>query len=526
MSDGWDPMDYGKEYDWNVPFFEQYGKLLREIPWPSRAIENVKGSPYCNNGTNIKDSYLVFGSSNVEDSYYSYGLRHSKNVYDSIYVNESELNYEGAQNRKCYRAFYSNHCKNSDSIFFCKDSVNITNCFGCIGIKNKSYCVFNKQVSKNEYDSFIREADLGNYSSVEKWKKKSIEFWNTFPRKCMWGSNNANVAGEYIDNSKNVKDSHDIDNGENLRYCHHLALNTAKDCYDYFRFSNNSELIYESQGCGSNIAKLSFCFHCYPNCHSMTYSAHCFSSSDLWGCFGIKKKQYCVLNKQYTKEKYEKLVPRIIEHMNEVPYIDKRGMVYKYGEFFPSEFSPLAYNESIAQEYYPLSKADILKEGYRWADPTERNYKITITHDQLQENINDVDEKILDEVIGCSHEGKCLHNCVTAFKITPQELKFYKQFNIPLPRMCFPCRHQERMKFINSHKLSRRECMCDGKASRTSPPKADLPLAENAEPRTVYANATVHFHGDQPCPNDFQTSYSPERPEIVYCEQCYNSEVA
>ena len=27
------------------------------------------------------------------------------------------------------------------------------------------------------------------------------------------------------------------------------------------------------------------------------------------------------------------------------------------------------------------------------------------------------------------------------------------------------------------------------------------------------------------CNNEFETSYAPERPEIVYCESCYNQEV-
>ena len=29
----------------------------------------------------------------------------------------------------------------------------------------------------------------------------------------------------------------------------------------------------------------------------------------------LRNKSYCILNKQYTKEEYEELVPKIIEHM-------------------------------------------------------------------------------------------------------------------------------------------------------------------------------------------------------------------
>jgi len=33
-------------------------------------------------------------------------------------------------------------------------------------------------------------------------------------------------------------------------------------------------------------------------------------------------------------------------------------------------------------------------------------------------------------------------------------------------------------------------------------------------------------HHSRKCPNEFETSYAPDRPEIVYCEQCYQQKVA
>jgi len=29
-------------------------------------------------------------------------------------------------------------------------------------------------------------------------------------------------------------------------------------------------------------------------------------------------------------------------------------------------------------------------------------------------------------------------------------------------------------------------------------------------------------HYSKHCQNEFETSYSPDRPEVVYCESCYN----
>ena len=64
--------------------------------------------------------------------------------------------------------------------------------------------------------------------------------------------------------------------------------------------------------------------------------------------------------------------------MNDMPYIDKKGRIYRYGEFFPSELSPFCYNETIAQEYFPLTKEEATEQGYKWKEKEERNYNIDI----------------------------------------------------------------------------------------------------------------------------------------------------
>jgi hypothetical protein len=34
-----------------------------------------------------------------------------------------------------------------------------------------------------------------------------------------------------------------------------------------------------------------------------------------------------------------------------------------------------------------------------------------------------------------------------------------------------------------------------------------------------------HPHGDKKCEEEFDTAYAPDRPEIIYCEKCYQAEV-
>ena len=224
------------------------------------------------------------------------------------------------------------------------------------------------------------------------------------------------------------------------------------------------------------------------------------------------------------------MLPKIIEHMDSMPYVDKRGIVYKYGEFFPSEIAPFAYNETIAQEYFTLSETEAKTKGFRWKEQESKNYTITKKPEDLPDYIKDAGDEIMSEVIGCAHsvppDGGCKDQCTTAFKIISSELQFYRKMNLPLPRLCPNCRHYERLRQRNPLKLWKRKCMCAGETSRTSLSTEASAQAGNAEPRTEYKNTTVHSHTTKPCMSEFETSYAPERLEVIYCEQCYNSEVA
>ncbi len=160
-----------------------------------------------------------------------------------------------------------------------------------------------------------------------------------------------------------------------------------------------------------------------------------------------------------------------------------------------------------------------MKKGYSWRDPEVKNYTISIKSEDLPDHIKDADESILNEVIECKTSSDALRGrspdpwasgCTTAFKIIHQELEFYRRQNIPLPRFCPNCRHRERISQRNPMKLWRRSCQCAGAQSDNK----------------IYQNQTAHFHAANHCPNEFETSYAPERPEIVYCEQCYQNEVA
>jgi len=53
-SDAWDPLEYGREYDFSRPFFEQFGELFKSIPHPNLIQKNLVNSEYTNYSLNSK----------------------------------------------------------------------------------------------------------------------------------------------------------------------------------------------------------------------------------------------------------------------------------------------------------------------------------------------------------------------------------------------------------------------------------------------------------------------------------------
>jgi len=488
-SDKWDPMDYGTDYNFKKPFFEQIKDLIKKMPWPSRTIIDVINSDYCKNASNIKDCYLVISAAGVENCAYAYRIFDSKDSYDCTHLNKSELCYQGFMLDNCYKAIFSSHCQNCQEIYFCYNCKDCSNCFGCTNLRFKKYHIFNKSYSKEEYEKKIKEFDLGNYKNIELLKKKTEQEHLKYPKKFMTGRHNVNVTGEYINNSKNVLDCYSIKTAEDLRYCQFLdSREESKDMYDQTGAGFNAQKLYECMGVAKGGNNIKFGWHNINGCYDLEYCMECHASSNLFACMGLKHKQYCIFNKQYTKEEYKELVFKIKKHMNDMPYTDKKGRIYKYGEFYPAEFSPFAYNETINQEFFPLTKEQALEQGYTWLDRPKLEHKPTIKVENLPDNIKDTDSSILKEIIECGNEGSVCQSS-GVFRIIESEYRFYKKMNLPLSRICPDCRYKERLSKRNPIKLWERQCMKKG------------------------------------CDVKFQTSYAPDRKEIIYCEKCYQKEV-
>jgi len=507
-SDSWSPLDYGKDYDFSKPFFVQISELIKRVPHVNLFNYNNVNSEYGNFTTDNKNCYLVFGGDFNEDCAYSTFNFRCKNVFDVYWVNKSELCYENTDTENNHKVSFAQYTRDSADSAFIYNGVNLNNCLGCVNLRNKSYCIFNEQYTKEDYAKKLQKLDLGSYSKLQEFRKKFDEFKLQFPHRYAYIIKSPGSTGDNIQNAKSAVNCFDImGEAENLKNFF-LGGWGLRDALNADHAGHKAELLYDTHASFSNVSKIKYSLLVSAS-HDIAYSYNCHSSNNLFACACLRNKSYCIFNKQYTKEEYEELLPRIIQHMDEMPYVDKKGIAYKYGEFFPAEISPFAYNETIAQEYFPLTKEQAVEQGFQWKEPESKNYKADIASENLPDHIKDVVDDIVGKVIECAHKGQCNEQCVTAFKIIPSELQFYKKMNLPLPRLCPNCRHYQRFYQRNPIKLWHRKCQCNSL------------VAENG----VYQNTAKHFHGDGQCSNEFETSYAPERPEIVYCEQCYQQEV-
>ncbi|HBB02500.1 MAG: hypothetical protein US89_C0004G0112 [Candidatus Peregrinibacteria bacterium GW2011_GWF2_38_29] len=462
-SDKWDPMQFGRDFDFNKPFFEQFIDLQKSVPRMSLNVISSENSYYTNYAFRNKNCYMVFTTDYCEDSYYGRINYHCFKCVDFDYTNDSTHCYEVFDAKRCNNCHFSQKISGCSNLLFCYDMKNCHDCIGCANLRNKKYYIHNKEATKEEYEKIIKKMDLGSYKGLQKAKKQTDEFLLTCPKKHLENVNSEDCIGNFLKNSKNAKFCFDSEKLHDVKYA--TQLNDAKDSQDWDFVAEGSELCYQMVSSAIRMIQCKFCMNSWEGNSNISYCDLCLGNSNIFGCVGLRKKHYCILNKEYTKEEYEEIIPRINEHMKQTG---------EFSQFFPAQASPFGYNESVASEYFPLKKEDALKLGFTWKDNDKKDYKkqTYIIPDQITQ----IPSSITNETLACEVCGK-------NYKITSQELEFYKKSNLPIPHSCYLCRHKTRMAKKNPRKLWEKSCA--------------------------------------KCGIKTQTTYPPENPSPILCEKCY-----
>jgi hypothetical protein len=470
-SDKWDAKDFGRSYDKTRPFLEQIGELQRVVPRNALYLKNAVNSDYCNHSLDLKNCYLCACIGGVsENGLYSKWILKTRDFVDSYQLVDCELCYESMYSNACYNCIgviKSQECRDSAFLYDC---TGCSDCFQCWNLRHKKYHIQNVEYSEAEYRRRRAAINLGRHAVFSDARAEFLRLIRDrainqaqFNRQCEESS------GDFLVRCKNVCASFDVEDAQDSAYCY--GCGGIKDCFDINEAAVNCELQCDAQSCDCG-QRILFSHTSYYD-SDMLYSDSCHSCHGITGCVGMRSVSNCILNMQYSEQEYETLVPVIVEAMR------REGT---WGEFFPTAMSPFAYNDTVAMEYFPLTQEDVHAKGWRWRTIVEEPSDVVRIIDacDVPDSIDDIPDDIVNWAIRSAASRR-------PYRIIRQELDFYRRMRIPIPRLHPDERYRVRMELRNPRKLWNRECMTCGKRVKTS--------------------------------------FAPERPEKVFCEECYLKEV-
>ena len=465
--DKWDPLAYGRDFDFSKTFAENITALYHDVPHMSLYTINSENSYYTNFALEQKNCYLIFGGGKNEDCLYGKFVSRCTDCVDSLAVYACQNCYMGIGSDDCYGCKYFVHSRNCSDCLMIEECSGCRNCTACFGLKMKQNCILNKQYSKEDYERIMSEYLPLTSEKVTNLQKQFDELKKDLPHIQSHIYASENCSGEAVYNSKNCKYAFDTKDCEDCKFVHFTPK--SHDTYDCTFCSPHGTRFCYNVCSTVDLESSMTCFYVWYG-SNLYYSMECHHCQNIFGSVGLKMNKYCILNKQYSKEEYEKVVAKIVEHMQ------KTG---EWGEYFSYSSSPFYYNETIAQEYFPLDKNGVERLGSRWLDEKPEMAKEG-EYFTPPEDIREVDESICGKILKCKTTGR-------VYKILPTELQFYKRMGLPIPQNCPDQRHYDRLKFHNYYTLWPRKCA--------------------------------------KCDKQIETIYKPQSPEIVYCEDCYLKEV-
>jgi len=309
--DEWDPMNYWVSFDFNKQFFEQFEKLFIKVPLMNTFWQWNENCDFTFDSNFSKNCFMSVVIDDSENIYYSNRIFDNvKDVIDSYYVfSGSSLVYNSLYINNCHNINWCYSCKNSKNLLLCSYCIN---CEDCIWSKNlfwKKYYIFNEKYNKKDY--------LNKKSAIiwdlNKIKDNYLSLSKKIPVKNLDNQNTTDCRWSELINCIDCTYCFNIEESNNLKFVTYGF--DAQNSYDSEDICYDIDLIYECQTVIKNNYKVlfsSFMLEWNTNCFYSTFLMWCMNC--FW-CVWLRNKQYCILNKQYTKEEYNKLIPKIIEYM-------------------------------------------------------------------------------------------------------------------------------------------------------------------------------------------------------------------
>ncbi len=400
-------LDKWLAYTSHKSFMEQFQELFVQTPVPSfHHFSWTENCDYANHVSNTKNGYLSFhATGECEDVYYSLSTKiWSKNIFNSIMSRiHSENIYQSIGVIQSYNIFYSKYIKDSNNLRFCTNCLGCDDCLLCNDLQNKKYHIRNEPLTKDDY--FEQKA------KILAQKNKFISAYAQLNRVAQ-NRSSINCSGNFITDSEDVQDgyfSHFVKHGKNIIFGWHedglvnafssFLVSGGRDYYGVCAIGWDTEDAY----CSISLRKCSQIYYSY----FLEWCSFC-----LW-CVGLKNRQFCILNKQYSKEDWYATVWEIFIQMEND---------WVLGQFFSAKINPFCYNDSAAILFHELDKQTATKQWFLWRDDP---IKAQISGNAISAHNGDFDESICDKIIK-DIDGNM-------YTIQKWEYSFLQKHELPLP---------------------------------------------------------------------------------------------
>ncbi len=479
-SDDRDYTDYGLSYDGQNPL-----DLINNLAWKTPyqdliwSLSNLSNnSTYTNYTADVVNCYLLFDSNTTQDSAYCTKSRKCQSVFDCTNIINCEKCYGCVDCWGLFECTYSYDSSDCSHSHYLIDCHGCNYCIWCVNLVNKEYHIFNQPVSKETFASFKQKLIANRrLLSHPHWTKLQ----QAMIKKATHGNQTEKSIGENIRGSSDCILSYNIVNAQSLRYCDDMS--DAQDCRWVTSYGHASSRMYNSSQVGRYTSQVR-CSSTIGRGENLLYCIDTKKSKNCFGCVNMKQKEYCIFNKQYTREEYEDIVPHIIESMKKS---------WTWWHFLPSSCTVFPYNDSVANDQYPIHtlcdskgnetilsergswKVTLLEEwvvvdalldlGWEEKRPIKRRTQEveinmppdlqTLAASALPNTISAVTNDILTQAIVCSKTQR-------PFRVVPMELEFYREMWLPLPQKHPDIRHQERISIRAWREFHLRKCEATG----------------------------------------------------------------
>ncbi len=292
-------------------FFQELQRLLDRYPKQETRVFYSENCNYSDHVFASKNLAYCFDTSSSSDSVYLFDCHLVANSQDCDYTVESESCYEGVDLYKCFNCYYSADMDNTRDAMYCNNISNCHDIFGCCNLKNKSYCIFNRQYSQEEYERL-----LPKYKALQPSQVLSVveELQSRYPITQSISERNVNSPyGNFHYDSKNCYMVFDSSRNEDSGYL-----------YDTFDCKHSYDLTYAAKGCeyAYQIVDSPTCYNSQfvvnsANCQDSWYLFNCKGVKNSIGCVNLQYKEYCILNRQFSKEEYEKISAIILPQLTD-----------------------------------------------------------------------------------------------------------------------------------------------------------------------------------------------------------------